>query len=77
MGVIVRQNELTLRQYETLAILCADNIKMNSISAGLKTSKMSGHITENIISRITQYGLADKNAKKNALSSIGVELEGN
>ena len=77
MGVVVRQNELTLRQYETLAVLCADNIKMSSISAGLKTSKMSGHITKNIISRVTQYGLADKKAKRNALSSIGVELEGN
>lgn len=77
MGVIVRQNELTLRQYETLAVLCADNIKMGAVSAGLKTSKMSGHITKNIISRVTQYGLADKKAKRNALSSIGVELEGN
>lgn len=72
MGVIIRQNELTLRQYETLAVVCADNIKMNGIIAGLKTTKTSDAITQNTLTRITHFNQANIKMKEKYLKDIGI-----
>lgn len=76
MGVAVRQNELTLRQYEILAGAVADDIKMEAVRAGLNTARMGNRITRNILARGSQFKITDKDFSDKYLKETGIEPEG-
>lgn len=76
MGVAVRQNELTLRQYEILAGTVADDIKMEAVRAGLNTARMGNRITRNILARGSQFKITDKDFSDKYLKETGIEPEG-
>ena len=76
MGVAVRQNELTLRQYEILAGAVADDIKMEAVRAGLNTARMGDRITKNILVRGSQFKITDKDFSDKYLKETGIEPEG-
>lgn len=76
MGVAVRQNELTLRQYEILAGAVADDIKMEAVRAGLNTARMGDRITRNILARGSQFKITDKDFSDKYLKETGIEPEG-
>lgn len=76
MGVAVRQNELTLRQYEILTDVITDGVKMEAVKAGLNTARMGDRISKNIVSRANQFEITDKDFSDKYLKDTGIEPEG-